>query len=441
MDYIKQRKIIDETKDFQSFDYECHRSRFDEITSYLLSSPAKSIVIDDNYNEDKRILLNRELFYAATISFCFTIQKSSDEYSSSLLQETFQKLSNENWTNSLSVDSYDTLNLLHYYMRAFRAYDDKKYPFHYATIADETRRDGSNEIFNDNEINALLMLGKDNLLAYCRSQRKLNPKDKWIHHELAEIMYQLDLANTDEIFDLCRGYILDMDSTNMTFDLARDDAINAKAIDFLIKSLETHLPKVENFLVHHMEGIHDEDIHGYISKYRRLGRTTYLGQDQLESLCSAYMAGARNRNNLLLKQMFMPSILDDNKTRFETAMEIFAAQLRFSRFTSEFKNYSEMEATIKKFIHSYLNDFGVRIKFLQHVREQLEMKMDLLETFEPEDNYDLKKIINLIDKPIYPEDIGQLDELFKYMLTFFGYEFKSENAVKLDKWLADEKTN
>ena len=57
-----------------------------------------------------------------------------------------------------------------------------------------------------------------------------------------------------------------MDSTNMTFDLARDDAINAKAIDFLIKSLETHLPKVENFLVHHMEGIHDEDIHGYISK-------------------------------------------------------------------------------------------------------------------------------------------------------------------------------
>ena len=80
----------------------------------------------------------------------------------------------------------------------------------------------------------------------------------------------------------------------------------------------------------------------------------------------------------------MPSILDDNKTRFETAMEIFAAQLRFSRFTSEFKNYSEMEATIKKFIHSYLNDFGVRIKFLQHVREQLEMKMDLLETFIPD---------------------------------------------------------
>ena len=95
MDYIKQRKIIDETKDFQSFDYECHRSRFDEITSYLLSSPAKSIVIDDNYNEDKRILLNRELFYAATISFCFTNQKSSDEYSSSLLKEPFQKLSNE----------------------------------------------------------------------------------------------------------------------------------------------------------------------------------------------------------------------------------------------------------------------------------------------------------------------------------------------------------
>ena len=153
------------------------------------------------------------------------------------------------------------------------------------------------------------------------------------------------------------------------------------------------------------------------------------------------MAGDRNLNNLLLKQMFMPSILYDNKTRFETAMEIFAAQLRFSRFATEFKNYSEMEATIKKFIHSYLNDFGVRIKFLQHVREQLEMRMESLKTFKPEDNYDLKKIINLIDKPIYPEDIGQLDELFKYMLTFFGYEFKSENAVKLEKWLADEKTN
>ena len=114
MDYIKQRKIIDETKDFQSFDYECHRSRFDEITSYLLSSPAKSIVIDDNYNEDKRILLNRELFYAATISFCFTNEKFSDEHSISLLQETFQKLSNENWSDYLT-DSYDTLNLLHYY--------------------------------------------------------------------------------------------------------------------------------------------------------------------------------------------------------------------------------------------------------------------------------------------------------------------------------------
>ena len=67
--------------------------------------------------------------------------------------------------------------------------------------------------------------------------------------------------------------------------------------------------------------------------------------------------------------------------------------------------------------------------------------MDLLETFEPEDNYDLEKIINLIDKPIYPEDIGHLDELFNCMVTFFGYEFKSENAVKLEKWLADEKTN
>jgi len=134
----------------------------------------------------------------------------------------------------------------------------------------------------------------------------------------------------------------------------------------------------------------------------------------------------------------MPSILDDNKTRFETAIEICAAQLRFSRFATEFKNYSQMEATIKNFIHSYLNDFGVRIKFLIHVREKLEMKMESLKTFKPEDNSDLKKIIDFIDKPIYPEDIHYLDNLFKHMLTFFGYEFISENAVRLEKWLTAE---
>ena len=136
--------------------------------------------------------------------------------------------------------------------------------------------------------------------------------------------------------------------------------------------------------------------------------------------------------------MFMPSILDDNKARFETAIEIYAAQLRFSRFSTEFKNYSQMEATIKNFIHSYLNDLGVRIKFLQHIREKLEMEMESLKTFKPEDNSDLIKIIDFIDKPIYPEDIHDLDNLFKHMLTFFGYEFISENAVRLEKWLTAE---
>ena len=38
----------------------------------------------------------------------------SDEHSISLLQETFQKLSNEHWSDYFT-DSYDTLNLLHYY--------------------------------------------------------------------------------------------------------------------------------------------------------------------------------------------------------------------------------------------------------------------------------------------------------------------------------------
>ena len=449
MDNIKKRKLIDEAQDFQSFDNEWHLSRFDKIISHLLSNAAKTKVIDDNhrfgdpYNqryEDDRILLDRELFYAATISLCCIQESAKDEKTISLLQETFQKLSNENWVWGSSVDSDDSLSLLHYYMRAFRVYDHKIFPFHYATIAYETRREGSNEIFNDNEKDALLMLGKDNLLAYCRSQRKLHNESyiqSSIHHEIAELMYQLDLANADEIFDLCRGYILDMQHSDMTFDLIRDEAIKAKAVDFLIESLKTHLSKVENFLDNHLD-LFDEDADWYHSKYRRINRRTCLGRDQLESLCAAYMAITKDRNNLLLKRMFMPSILDDNKTRFETAMEIHAAHLRFSRFATEFKNYSEMEATIKNFIHSYLNDPEVRIKFLQHVREKLEMKMESLKTFKPEDNYDLKKIIDCIDKPIYPKDIQSLDKLFEYMQTFFGYEFISGKAVKLQEWLTVE---
>ena len=436
MDNTQQRKLIAEAQDFQSFDHEWHLSRYDKIISYLLSS-IEDYSNEDNDNEDNRLLLNRELFRVATISLCCIQEKGSDEKTISLLQETFQKLGNEN-SESIWGDAGYALNLLHYYMMAFRVYDHKKFPFHYATIADEGRRDGSNELFNDHEKNALLILGKDNLLEYCRSQRMLHAEDMWCHHEIAELMYQLNLANTDEIFDLCRGYILDMESTNLTFDLIRDDAIKVKAMDFLIESLETHLPKVENFLVHHMEGLHDEDKDWYHSRYLRLDHRTYLGHDQLESLCSAYMEITTSQNNLLLKRMFMPSILDDNKTRFETAIEICAAQLRFSRFATEFKNYSQMEATIKNFIHSYLNDLGVRIKFLQHVREKLEMEMESLKTFKPEDNSDLIKIIDFIDKPIYPEDIHDLDNLFKHMLTFFGYEFISENAVRLEKWLTAE---
>ena len=435
MDNIKQRELINEAKDFKSFDYEWHVTRYNEITSYLLSSDEGTLAIDEVYDdEDSRINLKRELFCAATISLCCIQETVNDNKMIIILQETFQKLGAENpEIRSWGVSGYP-LNLLHYYMRAFRLYDDKKFPFHYATITDEGRRDGSYEVFSDDEKNALLIIGQDNLLQYCQSQRMYYAEDHWCRHEMAELMYQLNLANTDEIFDICKEYILDMEHTNMAFDLIRDDDIKAKAIDFLIESLETHLPKVEKFLVHHL-ALYNNDKEHY-GRTKKTGRFTYLKPQQLEPLCSAYREITASQNDSMVKQMFLPSIIDERKTRFETAVEIYAAQLRFSNFAKEFKNYSQMEATIKNFIDSYLSDPAVRIKFLIHVRHKKEMNSPLIKRYMPSDDHYFKEIIKFMDEPIYPEDMHHLDNFFQHMLTFFGYEYKSGDTVELEQWLA-----
>lgn len=164
---------------------------------------------------------------------------------------------------------------------------------------------------------------------------------------------------------------------------------------------------------------------------------TYFGLDELKPLCLEYLWIILRRDNMHLKQMFMPSIIDENKTRFETAMEIFAVELRFARFATEFKNYSQMEIAIKKFIDHYFHDLKVKFKFYEYIQEKLEEKSSVSYHFSL-DLEELELMKELINDPIYPDNFHHLDKLFEYMLTFFGYEFKLSITIDLEKWIAAE---
>ena len=437
MDNIQIRKLIAEAKNFKSFNYEWHQSRYNKIIRYLLKN-IKVLETEGSDNKRDNICLHRELFYSATISLCCIQKKGSDRNSILLLQKTFQKLNKISWGKTdYPDDKY--LNLLSYFMMAYRAYDYKNFPFHTATLDEDMsdRRSGSYELINNNEKEALLILGKDNLLEYFRSQRDLHSDNIWCLHEIAELMYQLDIANTDEIFDLCKTYIFRLNSTNLTFDLIRDEAIKSKTVDFLGRSLKTHLYKVENFLHHHMYFLYSKGSIPDHSRCQTINRMTYFGLDELKPLCLEYLWIILRRDNMHLKQMFMPSIIDENKTRFETAMEIFAVKLRFARFATEFKNYSQMEIAIKKFIDHYFHDLKVKFKFYEYIQEKLEEKSSVSYHFSL-DLEELELMKELINDPIYPDNFHHLDKLFEYMLTFFGYEFKLSITIDLEKWIAAE---
>jgi len=442
MDTLKSRKLIDDASDIDSLTIESSKLIFDEIYKILESN--KNFVLDD-----KTVILRRELFQSLTHALFWLKQKTGSipEDRKETFNNIFSILSEEKSTE-LWGDSTYPLDLLRYLINGLNRLGYGHYTFE--------NSDTSYQVISRKMAEGILVIDRKNLLEYLRSQRNDHTDDIYCRTEIAEFMYQLDLTEKEEIFEVVKEYILDLDSFGSwggkTCDLLRDDEIKSYAIDFLIENIESNTKKVEQFLLAHLVALDDPESWPYKRKIKSEGYT-YFRPDDLEPLTSHYKSFIEE-NSYDIDEVFKPSsrvqaipvqydLSKENKkdtssilTNFEVAIDICFMQLRMKNFATEFNDYDHMEHEIRDFLSRYFDSQKKKLEFQIYVRKKNEIKSITIKDYNFDEDRDLKQMMSFINaKAIYPDEIGDLDKLFYEMINFFAYEFISEERQCLTRIL------